>query len=472
MRNKHACNVTPRAAAIAMALSASTIAAPPQRAQTTRGPVVPAATELSSPAGPGAMAPHVAEDTAGGIWLTWLEPIAAPPPGEPGSAKPEAAPEPQRLWSLRTAHLDAHSNWSPASTIAAGSEFFANWADTPGVTPAPGGALYAHFLERIDSSSPYAYGVVLMRSDDRGGSWLRLGTAHTDHRPVEHGFVSTLSGPDRLSMVWLDGRAMTGDGHDEEAAGDMALMARTIVPGQEHLVDEVPLDPRTCECCNTGMAMTSRGPIVVYRDRGDDERRDISCVRLVDGKWTEPRDVARDGWILPGCPVNGPAVAASGETVVVAWYTAADGRALIKAAISTDCGETFREPIVIADELGAERRTPHGRVAAVIDPDRRAAYVLWLGDAGPDEAADLPLAATRDAAEPVYAKTPAGALRLTAIDLDTQAVASTRTIALADASRSGGFPRIARLDRDRLFTAWTDTTSGRQVRTAIVSLAD
>jgi hypothetical protein len=263
---------------------------------------------------------------------------------------------------------------------------------------------------------------------------------------------------------------MTGDGHDE-GSGDMTLMARTLTPGREHVNDELTLDARTCECCNTGVAMTSRGPVVVYRDRGDDERRDISVVRLVEGEWTEPQDIARDGWILPGCPVNGPAVAATEETVVVAWYTAANGRAAVKASISNDCGESFCDPITIADERGKDQSTPEGRVALAIDRNRRAAYVLWLCDAGHGENADLPLVESGDAGEPDYAKTPTGSLRLTTIDLDTRTVFDTRTIALADAARSGGFPRLAMFGPDRLFLTWTDTTNGRRLRSAVVQLA-
>ena len=68
--------------------------------------------------------------------------------------------------------------------------------------------------------------------------------------------------------------------------------------------------------------MTAEGPVVVYRDRSEAEKeiRDISIVRLKGKKWSAPRPVFQDGWRLNGCPVNGPAVAAAGRRVAVAWF--------------------------------------------------------------------------------------------------------------------------------------------------------
>jgi hypothetical protein len=47
-----------------------------------------------------------------------------------------------------------------------------------------------------------------------------------------------------------------------------------------------------------------------------------------------PRLVHADNWTMPACPVNGPAVAARGNDVVVGWYTAAGDMAALKLARS------------------------------------------------------------------------------------------------------------------------------------------
>lgn len=447
----------------------ATSTAPPKRAAAAGAAGELTFTEIDVPSAIGAMAPGLARDAAGDVWCSWLEPLPAPTPPTDGAPADEA----RRIttWVLRAARLDGQRKWSPISTVAAGTEFFANWADMPGLLPTADGPVYAHFLERIDASSPYAYGVVLMRSDDRGATWLRLGRAHTDRSASEHGFVATAAAQKEQWMFWLDGRAMSPGGHGDEGGGDMALMVRSLSPGAEHQFTEATLDNRTCECCNTSAALTSLGPIVVYRDRGADERRDISIVRFVNGAWTEPREVARDGWILPGCPVNGPSADARESTVVVAWYTAAEGRATIKAAISTDSGATFGEPIIIADELAAPRSTPLGRVAVCIDRSRRHSRIAWLGEAIADEPTALPLAADDHGGPAQYDSAPSGALRLTTIDLSSATVLHTSTIALLDASRRGGFPRLARLGDDDLLIIWTDAGARRRLRAAIVAPA-
>ena len=39
------------------------------------------------------------------------------------------------------------------------------------------------------------------------------------------------------------------------------------------------LDARACDCCQTDAAMTSAGPVVVYRNRTEEEIRDIYIAR-------------------------------------------------------------------------------------------------------------------------------------------------------------------------------------------------
>jgi hypothetical protein len=99
----------------------------------------------------------------------------------------------------------------------------------------------------------------------------------------------------------------------------------------------------------TDIALSSAGPIAVYRDHLPGDIRDISIVRRVSGVWTEPVSVARDGWQIAGCPTNGPAVAARDARVAVAWFTAASDTPRLKLAFSQDGGTTFGTPMAIDD---------------------------------------------------------------------------------------------------------------------------
>jgi hypothetical protein len=113
----------------------------------------------------------------------------------------------------------------------------------------------------------------------------------------------------------LDGRQLS-----QENEGDMALFYTTI--GKDGSIgSETTLDSRVCECCQTSAAATPDGLLVVYRDRSPKEIRDISIVRYASGKWSTPVTVSNDGWQIDACPVNGPAISASGRNVAVAWFT-------------------------------------------------------------------------------------------------------------------------------------------------------
>lgn len=154
----------------------------------------------------------------------------------------------------------------------------------------------------------------------------------------------------------------------------MALAVGSIEE-QGRIGADVIVDPRVCDCCQTALARTSAGLIAVYRDRSDAEVRDIAVIRQVNGRWTAPVPVAVDGWVYRACPVNGPAVAAFGQQVAVAWYTGALGNPRVKLARSSDAAASFSPPLTVDD--GA----PLGRSEVELLPDG-SVLVLWLERVG------------------------------------------------------------------------------------------
>ena len=235
----------------------------------------------------------------------------------------------------------------------------------------------AHWLARRPEGG-YAYDVAVSLSDDGGETWRAPLAPHTDGTPTEHGFVTTFPWQGGVGVVWLDGRNMvpgpgaeTGD--HEHGDGGMTLRSAVIhddgTLGHEALIDEL-----TCDCCQTDVALGPDGPLVVYRDRSEGEIRDISLSRAAEGNWSAPVPVAEDGWMIEGCPVNGPAIDAQGRTVAVAWFTAADDRPRVRIAWSLDGGTSFGAPI----DVDAE--SPLGRVDVVLLGDRDA-LVNWLASA-------------------------------------------------------------------------------------------
>lgn len=360
--------------------------------------------ELESPAGDGSGEPRLspAQD---GLLLSWLE------------AVDEGGHE------LRFARTDGEE-WGHALTVAQSDRFFVNWADFPSVSEAANGALYAHWLARGEAGG-YDYGVRIARSTDDGASWGDAWTPHDDDSPTEHGFVSVVRNGERLGFTWLDGRAYVPAEDGTPATREMSLRYREVAgdgtPGPEMLVDG-----RVCDCCQTSAAMTAEGPVVVFRDRTEEEIRDIHISRLIDGAWTESQAVSDDGWYITGCPVNGPAIVADGQDVAVAWFTAPEDVARVKVAFSTDAGATFGTPIVV------DEGNPMGRVDLVMMDDG-GVFVSWL-EAGGGQGASVMLR-----------------------HVSSGGIASaSASVTTSSAERASGFPQLVRHQDGSLMMAWTD----------------
>ena len=329
--------------------------------------------------------------------------------------------------------------WSEPRAVASGTNFFVNWADVPSVVRLADGSLAAHWLQ-ASAPSGYAYDVRLSFSKDDGRTWSASTTPHHDGYPVEHGFASLFQVPGQsgLGLIWLDGREMTRDGHPGMGRGNMNLRAamfdRTGSQSSETLIDGL-----VCECCPTAVAEAADGPIVAFRNRTQDQIRDIYVSRLIDGHWTEPTSVHDDQWRIAACPVNGPALSARGRDVAIAWFTAAGDRGRVFASFSRDSGRTFGAPIAIED-AGAV-----GRVDVELLASGKA-IVSWI------EFADQH-----------------SQFRVRRIDPSGARTQSTG-VASISAARAGGYPRMA-VHGDELVFAWTDTSGqAPQVRTAVARI--
>lgn len=326
-------------------------AAAPQRA--ARG-IEP----LPVPAADGSLAPKLSAGDDGTLVLSWLE-----PDGE--------------AHRLRYAVL-ADKGWSEPRTLATGEDWFVNWADFPSVVPLSDSLWAAHWLVSQPAGG-YAYDVLVALSQDGGASWSAPFRPHDDGTPTEHGFVTLFPSGSGAGLVWLDGRNMAIGESGDGALHGMTLRAATITPDGA-IGNEAVLDGLTCDCCQTDVATTATGAIAVYRDRTEKEIRDIYVTRLVNGDWQPGQPVADDGWHIGGCPVNGPVIAVDGERVVVAWFTAADGKQRVQLARSRDAGASFSAAVEVVEE------NTSGHVGLALLPDGAVA-VSWTcqtprGDTG------------------------------------------------------------------------------------------
>lgn len=377
---------------------------------------------IDPPAGPGSLGPDLAR-VQGGLLLSWLEPSLP-------SSKPGEGP-----FALRYAVFDGRS-WSDPRTILSGGRFFANWADFPSVAQSPRGWLLAHWAERSGDES-HAYDVQLARADGLEGPWRRLGAAHDDRTETEHGFVSFVPEKHSIRAFWLDGRETGRRSGASHGHGEGGMTLRTALVGDTIAGGEL-LDPRVCDCCQTSAAVTSEGPVIVYRDRSETEIRDVSIIRRKGNAWTDPRSVAQDNWEISGCPVNGPSVDADGRNVAVAWFTAAGDRPRVQVAFSKDAGATFGASRLVDGEK------PLGRVAVVVSGG--SAFVSWVATEGKK-----------------------ASIRLRRFSPESK---SSKAILVAETSsaRSSGFPRLAR-SGNSLLLAWVEAAEPARIRAAVLDIA-
>lgn len=396
-------------------------------AKSTTGPAAakPGLSSWVLPVGPGSGQPDLTRAPDGTLLLSWMD-------SQPG-----------RRTRLQLADFGKDNEWGPPRTVAIGSSFITNWADTPHVTASPDGGLWIQWLQK--NGEGHAYNTVISTSRNGGVTWAPPISPHDDGTASEHGFASLWPvGDDRLGIAWLDGRntgaakpganatahAKDATSAHESGEGRMSLRGAVFNSALQR-VSESEIDASVCDCCQTAVAVTGKGAVLVYRGRTDDEIRDIQITRFNGTGWTKGKPVAADNWKMPACPVNGPSVAATGDQVLVGWYTAAGDTPAVKLARSVDAGDSFAAPVQL-DQGDAVQ----GRIKVALDTN--AAWALWLREEG--NAQSLWLAR--------YAP-----------DLSKQ-LEKVQVAKLQGRGRGTGFPQLTLRD-GAAYIVWTDISDGQ-----------
>ncbi|MGE3843050.1 MAG: sialidase family protein [Vicinamibacterales bacterium] len=315
--------------------------------------------------------------------------------------------------------------WSSPKTAASGADWFVNDADVPSVMRLGNNTLVASWLQETDARLE-AYNLWLAYSKDDGVTWSRPIAPHHDGTKTQHGFASLFAAPSGvLGVVWLDGRQFELE-PDAPGGGAMSLRATTFDQDWKQGA-EAPVSTRVCECCQTSAAVTADGPIVAYRGRTEKEIRDIYVSRLEQGAWSTPVSVHADNWEVLACPVNGPAIAARGRTVAVAWFTAVNDEYHAWLARSSDAGRTWSTPVRLNDGESLGRVD----VELLDDGSAVASYVDMIDGRGQ--------------------------LRLRRVDASLKP--SPPVVAAGTGSaRISGFPHLAR-SGNNLILAWNETAT-------------
>ena len=357
--------------------------------------------EIKSPADSVSAEPFLFTDKNGVVYMSWVE---------------------QKADSnfLKFSTL-IKAEWSKPVVITSGVDWFVNWADYPMMIADGEGNMLAHYLEK-SAKGTFTYDIKLVSSSDKGKTWSQPIILHDDGKKAEHGFVSMAPYNGNIFVSWLDGRNTVKEGaaaDDHGHHGQMSLRG-AIMDMKGKKISEWELDNRVCDCCQTSAAITKNGPVVVYRDRSEDEIRDMGIARFVNGDWVMPKIIHDDQWKIPGCPVNGPQVASIDNNLAVAWFTSPEMQSQVNIIFSEDGGASFGKPIRI------DKDTTIGRVDLIM-LDKNTAAISWMEGSK---------------------------IKMTKVNKDGT-IGEPIIIASSSVSRKSGFPQMVKSGKKLVF-AWTN----------------
>ena len=317
------------------------------------------------------------------------------------------------------------NRWTEPKNIASGNDWFVNWADFP-AHAINEDLIITSYLKKSGTGT-YHYDVILNLQNSSGKNIKEDFLLNTDGVKAEHGFVSITPNNDKgFFITWLDGRNTI----EKELDGSHKPMTIRFaeITNNGDIINESELDAATCDCCQTSISMTNNGPIVVYRDRSNKEVRDIYSTRNIKGVWETPALLNNDGWVINGCPVNGPKVVSSLKNLAIAWFTVVNDKPIINVSFSKNDGDSFQKPIVLNDN-GAIGRVD---VAFLNNKEVVVSY-MEFDDLG------------------TY-------LRIKKVSIDGK-VSKPITISKIDGGRNTGVPQLELLN-DEIFIVWTSSNNG------------
>ena len=310
--------------------------------------------------------------------------------------------------------------WIKPQVIASGSDWFINWADFPAHAINQDLIITSHLKK--SASGTYTYDVILNLQKLSGEKIRENFLLNTDGVKAEHGFVSIMANNEKgFFITWLDGRNTI----EKKLEGDHKPMTIRFaeITDKGDVIKESELDTSTCDCCQTSIAITNDGPIVVYRDRSEEEVRDIYSVKNINGTWEKPNAVHDDGWIINGCPVNGPKVAVNSKNLAVSWFTVSNNHPLVNVSFSKNNGNSFGAPLKVNDHDAI------GRVdVAFLNDEEVIVSYMEVDDIG------------------TY-------LRIKKVSFDGK-ISEPITISKIDGGRNTGVPQLEIIDSE-IFIIWT-----------------
>lgn len=253
-----------------------------------------------------------------------------------------------------------------------------------------------HLLSQVSKKGGSGFDVLYQRSTD-GGSTYTPPISLTNSTPKEHqDFPSiAIDGRNTIYVAWVDDRDVVA-----KTSSNTHLYTTRSTDGGATFSKPIRADMMpggiggTCECCNTDIAATGDGYVVVAFRSNINNRRDIFLARSVDAGQTFATaiPVQSEPWMINACPMAGPTVTMDREgTAHVAWRdqrASAKKKAYIYYA-TLRRGDSAASPDIAISDSPKESRYP----SIAVTP---SGIILCVSQDNRSDEADLFIATSRD----------------------------------------------------------------------------
>ena len=259
------------------------------------------------------------------------------------------------------------------------------WRGDPPSIAVADKSVYVLWTSRVESDGKKGTDLYLSVSHDQGKTFASPVKVNDDKVPGAHGMHSLAVANDgKIYAAWLDERNIITPKPSKHAGGhhmesNRELFVAHSTDGGKTFSANRKVAGDACPCCKTALAVSPDGTLYAgWRQVLPGNFRHIAVANSTDGgaNFSAPVIVSDDKWMLQGCPVSGPSLAADASGVLkVVWYAAGENAAPgLYFAETRDQGRTFSPRSLLMQE------TVKGTPALVGANDRTVA--IWQGAVG------------------------------------------------------------------------------------------
>ncbi len=224
---------------------------------------------------------------------------------------------------------DAGKSWSPPRRVNVVAEDIGAEGDArPKIALGKSGEVYVTWTKPL--LKPYTGDIRFARSTDGGKTFSAPFTVHTDRQEITHRFDAlTVTRDGKIFIAWIDKRDMVAAGTDTKYRGAAVYFAVSDNRGVSFRGD-FKLADHSCECCRIALLPRDDGSVLaLWRHVFEPNVRDHAMALMhADGRAGTVRRATFDEWAVDVCPHHGPSLAADADGRLHAvWFTQGAKRA-------------------------------------------------------------------------------------------------------------------------------------------------